>query len=551
VQQHGYWAAGFLSYEAAPAFDPAFRTPPPGPAPLLWFGLFPPPRIVDRPETIARRAEGPDLLRLGSWQSSVDWPTYRGAINQIKQAIAAGETYQVNYTLRLRATFDGRPWPLFLDLAHAQKGRLAAYVETEWLAICSASPELFFSLNGRRLVSRPMKGTVGRGRTLAEDEERAAWLKASDKNRAENVMIVDMIRNDMGRVARTGSVTVPALFDLERYPTVWQMTSTVQAETATPLSEIMAALFPCASITGAPKVRTMSIIARLEAEPRGVYTGCIGYMAPDRQARFNVAIRTVVVDKNRGTAEYGVGGGIVWDSDAESEYEECQVKTRILTATSRQTPLTGRSDFQLLESLLWTPDEGYFLLERHLQRLADSATYFDFSCDGRQVADTLTEFAAGLPPVNHKVRLLMDVQGTLSLSAEPARPLPVPVRLGLALEPVSVQDVALFHKTTERTVYERARAGRPDCDDVLLWNQAGQVTESTIANVVVRLDGELLTPPVFCGLLNGTFRAQLLAEGQLKEGIIRLEDLVRVEDIFLINSVRRWRPAELVPPAAQ
>jgi para-aminobenzoate synthetase/4-amino-4-deoxychorismate lyase len=293
----------------------------------------------------------------------------------------------------------------------------------------------------------------------------------------------------------------------------------------------------------------MSIIARLEREPRGIYTGCIGYLAPDRQAQFNVAIRTVVVDRQQGTAEYGVGGGIVWDSDAVSEYEECQVKARILAAMPHQVPLTARSDFQLLESLLWRPAEGYFLLDGHLQRLADSAAFFDFHCDRRRIEDRLAEYTAGLPTVPHKVRLLVNSRGAVTLSAEPIRPLTDPVRLAVAAEPVSSQDITLFHKTTERAVYERARAGRPDCDDVLLWNEAGQVTESTVANVVVRLEGELLTPPVECGLLSGVFRAQLLAEGQIKEAIVRLEDLARADAIFLINSVRGWRPGHLVGPA--
>lgn len=550
VQRYGYWAAGFLSYEAAPAFDLALQTLRPGPEPLLWFGLYRPPRFIARPEEATNAVSG-RALSPRTWRPSVDWPTYQAAIEEIKQSIAAGQTYQVNYTLRLRAAFADRPWPLFLDLAKAQRGQLAAYVETEQWAICSASPELFFSLDGERLISRPMKGTVGRGRTLVEDQQQALWLQASEKNRAENVMIVDMIRNDMGRVARTGSVNVPALFTLERFPTVWQMTSTVQAETAAPLSEIMAALFPCASITGAPKVSTMSIIARLETAPRGIYTGCIGYLAPDRRAQFNVAIRTLVVDKNQGTAEYGVGGGIVWDSVAESEYDECQVKARVLTVAMRQAPLTGRSDFQLLESFLWTPVEGYFLLDSHLQRLADSATYFDFHCDCVLVSGRLAELAAGLPANPHKVRLLVDVQGQITLQAEPIQPLAEPVRLAPALEAVSSQDITLFHKTTERATYERARVGRPDCDDVLLWNEAGQITETTTANVVIQRDGELLTPPVSCGLLNGTFRAKLLAEGRIAERIIRLDELAQSEAIYLINSVRRWRLAQLVQPDGQ
>ena len=313
-----------------------------------------------------------------------------------------------------------------------------------------------------------MKGTASRGYSWATDEASVAWLRQSEKNQAENVMIVDMIRNDMGRVATVGSVSAPRLFDVERYPTVLQMTSTVQSETQASLVEIMQALFPCASITGAPKVRTMQIIADLETEPRGVYTGSIGFIAPDRRVQFNVAIRTVVVDKTSGWAEYGVGSGIVWDSDAEDEYRECRIKASVLT----QPP----PEFDLLESLLWDPTDGYFLLERHLQRLQQAARYFVISLDADSAVQALHDYAETLPAQPHKVRLLVSQQGDISVEAAPIDPDATkrPLRLGLATDPVQTANPFLFHKTTHRTVYDQALASRPDCDDVAPVERSGR-----------------------------------------------------------------------------
>ena len=328
VEVEGLYAAGFVAYEAAPGFDSALRVQrvrEQPDLPLLWLGLF------DAPEVCSDLQDTVLAYTLGTWEPAVDRAAYRQAIAAIKELIAAGYTYQINYTFPLGAAFNGEPWPLFLQLALAQRGRYAAYVDTGRHVVCSASPELFFQRADGVLTSRPMKGTAPRGRTITEDEAQRAWLFASEKNRAENVMIVDMIRNDMGRVAEVGSVRVPVLFEVERYPTVLQMTSTVTSRTNASVADVFKALFPCASITGAPKVSAMGIIADLEPAARGVYTGAIGYLAPGGRAQFNVAIRTVVVDRQTGRATYGVGSGVVWDSDTDEEYDECLLKARVLS----------------------------------------------------------------------------------------------------------------------------------------------------------------------------------------------------------------------------
>jgi len=543
VHARRLYAAGYLAYEAAPAFDAALRVRSSSAVPLMWFGLYEHAEPIDLPAP--DRSADP----IGPWQPTVTWDEYERAINAIKDHIAAGRTYQVNYTYRLRAPFTIDPWTFFLHLAR-QQSNYAAYLDLDRWVICSASPELFFQRQGDTVLSKPMKGTAPRGKTLADDRAQLDWLHHSEKNRAENVMIVDMIRNDLGRLAQIGSVDVPRLFEVERYPTVLQMTSSVTAQIDRSFTDLLTALFPCASITGAPKVSTMKIIADLETTPRGVYTGAIGFLTPDtgptawrsagRSAQFNVAIRTVTIDREIQQAEYGVGGGIVWDSDAADEYRECEIKTRVLSSP----PI----EFDLLEALLWTPHDGYFLLDRHTARLQDSADYFGFQFDRAAWLDRLEEVRRTLPALDHKVRVALNRAGRLSISArklsEITRP-PVQ-RVAVAQQPIDSNDVFLYHKTSRRMVYDQARTEQPGCDDVLLWNERGEITESCSANVVIDLDGRLITPPIECGLLSGTFRSELLAQGKIVERVISIEMLRRAARVWLINSVRKWMDVELI-----
>lgn len=535
VQRYGIYAAGFLSYEAAPAFDSALCTRPPSSFPLLWFGLYSKPDAIELP--LANAVQAVNSL---PFVPSIGRSAYKQSISQIKTFIANGDTYQVNYTFRLQWPFTGDTWEFFLNLVRAQRADYAAYIDTGRYVICSASPELFFQLDGRLLLVRPMKGTAARGRTLEEDSAIAQWLHHSEKNRAENVMVVDMMRNDMGRISETGSVCVRSLFDIERYPTLWQMTSTVTSMTDASFCDIMVSLFPSASITGAPKPRTMQIIAELETTPRHIYTGCIGFIAPGRKAQFNVAIRTVLIDKDTGEAEYGIGGGIVWDSVSAEEYLECQIKARVL--------LERHPPFSLLETMLWTPENGYFLIDEHLQRLGDSAAYFGITLDLADVREQLKELAAFHFDRPHKARLLVAQDGAISCESSPLDDSEKhhPVQLRLAPTPVDSSNPFLYHKTTNRRIYDDARNACPDCDDVILWNERGEITETCVGNVVVMRDGQLITPPVSCGLLPGTFRTRLMDEGKITEGVLKVEDLKKCNNIFVINSLRTWRRAFLM-----
>ena len=356
-------------------------------------------------------------------------------------------------------------------------------------------------------------------------------MRHSAKNQAENVMIVDMVRNDLGRLAEPGSVEARARFTTERYESVWQLTSTVTARTRAGWSQILAKLFPAASITGVPKVSTMRIITELETTPRHLYTGCIGYVGPGRRARFNVAIRTLVMDRETGRSEYGVGGGVVWDSTAEGEYAEAMLKANALTVT---TP-----PFALFETLLWTPAQGYFLRARHVRRLLTSADYFGFVDDRVRIEEYLEALAKDFKEPR-RVRLVLAIDGGLTHEEARFEPRPSTTVLAvrLAAKPVNSRDVFLFHKTTHRAVYEQARASVPACDEVLLHNEQGELTEFTLGNLVVESAGQRWTPPVECGLLAGTFRAHLLETGQIRERKIRVEEIGHWETFYRINSVR-------------
>ena len=546
----GLWVAGFVAYEAAPGFDPALQVreraagDPFGRLPLAWFAMF-----ERREETALPEPQSdPEPTRPGSWRPSVGRNDYDRAIAAIHERIAAGDTYQVNHTLRLRSQVQGDDRGLYRDLCFAQRGAYAGYLNLGRYRVLSASPELFFHRDGDILTTRPMKGTAPRGRWPEEDEAIADALRGSVKDRAENAMIVDLLRNDLGRVARPGSVAWSDVFDLERYETVWQLTSTVSAEVrpGVGLTDAFRGLFPCGSVTGAPKVETMQIIAQLEDSPRGVYCGAVGYLAPEGSgapaARFNVAIRTVVVDAETGAAEYGVGGGITWDSRAGTEYEEVVAKAKVLTAR--------RPRFDLAETIRFDPRQGGFVhLDLHIARLSGSAGYFGFAFDERMVREALSRATADLGDRPARVRVSLDRKGIPTVGIGPLPPASAPVRVALDVDaPVDPADPMLFHKTTLRRRYEEASARHPDADEVLMTNIRGELTESTIANVAVLRDGTWLTPPLDCGLLPGVGREVALAEGDLREEVIRVEDLDTVEALELVSAVRGRRRVELMQP---
>jgi para-aminobenzoate synthetase / 4-amino-4-deoxychorismate lyase len=544
ARQRGLHAVGFVTYEAAAGFEPKHVTHPPGRLPLAWFALFA--HVHDAGSSaIPAPCQAPPLSDL-DWRPTVDAAAHGEKVATIRRYIAAGDTYQVNLTYRLRTTLPVRPGVidgLFQTMIRHQPDGYGALIETDQWALCSASHELFFSRQGPHLTSRPMKGTARRGGSPAEDAERARWLRESMKNRAENLMITDMVRNDLGRLAEAGSVRAAHLFQLEAHPTLWQMTSTVTATTDAPLAAIFGALFPAASITGAPKRRTMEIIRDLESAPREIYTGAIGLIEPGGDAQFSVAIRTAWVDKRTRRIEYGVGGGIVWDSDAAEEYQETLTKSRILIPGSTPAPADG---YSLLETLRWERTGGYALLERHLSRLRRTAARFDRQLAEHDLRAELARLEQQLPSLAHRVRLLVDAEGRVTAEAAPLDPAARPTRVILAEEAASVVDNPfVLHKTTNRAIYDEARrevSRVPGADDVLLLNERGEVTEATIANLVVDLNGHLFTPPISCGLLPGIYRQHLLETGLVSERVLLPADVRSARAIYLVNSLRgMWR----------
>ncbi|MEP7059482.1 MAG: aminodeoxychorismate synthase component I [Actinomycetota bacterium] len=540
----GLWVAGFVAYEAAPGFDPSLAVrrradgDPFARLPLAWFAMFERREDSSLPEPRDGATDAPE-----AWKPSIERAVYAEAISRIRRNIAAGETYQINYTLRLRSQIQGNERGLYRDLCFAQRGGHAAYLNIGRYRICSASPELFFQLDGTTITTKPMKGTAPRGRWPAEDDEQARCLVSSEKERAENAMIVDLLRSDLGRIARTGSVRWSEVFAAERYETIWQLTSTVSAELGEGIGapEVFAALFPSGSITGAPKVRSMEIIADLEDAPRGVYCGAVGYLAPPGaagpRASFNVAIRTVLVDGETRAAEYGVGGGITWDSSAGAEYEETVAKARVLT--QRRPP------FDLLETMRRDPGRPIHELGEHLERLSGSADYFGYRLDLEALRKGLAEAGAGAErPVRVRVRLPRD--GRFEIAATHMDEGDgSPVLVEIDDDPVDPADPMLFHKTSLRGRYEAAAARHPDAGDVILVNSRGEVTESTIANLAARIDGTWCTPPLDCGLLPGTGRAALIASRTFQERVITVAELRGAGAIELISSTRGRRPAEL------
>ena len=537
----GFHAAGFISYEAATGLNRTLVTRPPGDFPLLWFGIFKERLAASEPSTAIAADKGEYMI--SDPEFSLSRNAYGAAVDRIKEYIAAGDTYQVNFTMRQRFRFRGGEKSFYLDLCRSQRAPYCAFIDLGRYCVLSASPELFFRLMGDTLTTRPMKETAKRGRWPEEDREIVRNFRTDAKEQAENLMIVDLLRNDMGIVSETGSVGVTSLFDVETLETIHQMTSTITSrlKRETGLAEIFRALFPCGSVTGAPKRRTMEIIAELEDSPRSIYTGCIGYLSPGREAVFSVAIRTVLIDREKGTGELGLGGGITWDSKARSEYEECLAKGRFA--------LMRVPEFRLLESLLFDDAHGYFLMDRHLNRLSTSAAFFGFALDPAEVREALVNHSLPLKGL-HKVRLLLSRNGFFTVESERIQETLAnqTVAVAFAGSRVDSANVFLFHKTDNRSFYHAELAKRPDCEEVVFLNEHGHVTEGANSNIVVRIGGQLCTPPLDSGLLPGTFRQELIETGIITERVITGPELEGAEEIFLINSVRKWRKARLASP---
>ena len=535
----GAWCLGFVRYEAAAAFDPALVTHA-ADGPLAWFAAY----SEALPWTEGEPTAAPDgAAAQVDWQSTLTRADFDKAMARIHEAIASGAFYQVNYTAPLHGELlQGTPETLFDALLRAQPGGYAACIDTGEEQVLSVSPELFFDWDGEHILARPMKGTAPRGATPEQDAALAQALRSAPKERAENVMVVDLLRNDLSRIAQPFSVKVPRLFHTQALPSVWQMTSDVQAITRpeTRLADVFSALFPCGSITGAPKVAAMQMIHDLEPHARGVYCGALGVLRPTGAGRmhatFNVPIRTVVL---RGSeAVCGIGSGITSGAQADGEWREWLHKSAFVERAS--------APFALLETLA-LEDGVWRHLPEHLQRLQDAAAHFSYPWSQR-VAQSLAAVAAAQPRGLWRVRLQLDAQGEATAEAFACAPTPAPVRLQLAAAPLQdrwAHGQFVRYKTTRRAHYDAFTPSDPLVFDTLLFNEQREITECTRGNIAALIDGQWVTPPLACGLLPGVGRAVALRAGRVREAVLHLDDVPRVAAWAFLNSLRGWLAAEL------
>lgn len=532
ASKDGFYVAGYISYEAWQAFLPTKSHERSSNMPLLWFGVF-------------DKAHGPNELdmtedyHVDQWQMNQSKAAYNQAFHEIMAAIRSKHIAQINYTVTFKTNFSGNAFRFYHDLKAAQQSDFSAYLDTGDHHILSASPEMFYQQKGKQITVRPMKGTIHRGKTFSEDLANKMWLQRSEKNKYENKLTSDLMQDELKSIVHVDSLRVTNPFQVEKYPTVYQMTSTISGDLLPSVTfpKIIEALFPCGSIAGTPKRASMEVITALETNPRGVYCGAIGYLTPDNEAVFNVPIRTVVIDKETKRARYGAGGAITAQSKLEEEYNEILTKTEILH--------TRQPAFELLETF-GLHKGTYLVYENHLKRLKESASYFDFTIDITAIENALADFRKSYPVGKWIVRLVAWKDGRFTTEINPLLPFETQ-NVRLAKAPIDRNNTLMYHKTTERSMYAVHRNDlNQDVCDALLWNSRHEVTEFTIGNIVVELNGKLVTPPITCGALPGTFRQQLLDEGTIEECVILIDDIKQCKHIWLINSVRKWIPVQMI-----
>lgn len=520
----GHWVAGYISYQAANGLYPRLCVPGHASVPLVWLAVY-----AARNELPPTGSE--HTYSVGEWTPGMSKQEHSRRVTSIKDAISQGISYQVNLTFPSSAKFTGSTNGLFTDMLAAQPTSYAAHIDAGDFQVLSVSPELYLSTVGRTVQTKPMKGTAPRGRHPSEDLAHARDLRNSEKEQASNVMVVDLLRNDLGRIAEQGTVNVPALFETERHPTVWQLTSTIEAQLRDGVGvvDLLTATFPSGSVTGAPKVSTMELIAEHETAPRDVYCGAIGYIAPGWEtSEFSVAIRTGVV--RDGSFTYHSGGGITADSESSAEYEECLWKTRVVTK-KRQVP-------DLIETMAYLPGEGIALLGRHLNRLAGSAALWGIPFDLNRIQRSLYRIDLAHSAT---VRLVLRWDGSVEVRSRPLPAVDEPVRLVMSETVVDPEDALWFHKTDDRSRYPHTENGT----EAVLTNVEGEVTETNISNIMARFAETWTTPPMSSGCLPGVFRSKMLDDGLVVERPMTIDELGEAEELAVTNAVRGWRKAVL------
>jgi len=528
-QEQGYYVVGYVSYEAAPAFEEKLAVHK---APLLgeYLLYF---TVHDRVETSSIPLTYEEVDLSSKWQEVTSATDYEKAIAQTHHHLRQGDTYQVNYTVQLKQDLSANPFAIYNRMVVEQEAGYNAYVEHDEMAVISMSPELFFEQNDRELTTRPMKGTTQRGVTNQEDLEQASWLEQDPKNRSENMMIVDLLRNDMNRISEVGSEHVERLCQVEQYSTVWQMTSTIKSQLRpdVDLVAIFRSLFPCGSITGAPKIATMDIIKDLEPQPRGVYCGTIGLLLPNGRRIFNVAIRTIQLYK--GQAIYGVGGGITWDSTWESEYREVHQKAAVL--------YRKQARFQLITTGKIS-QKNLLFEDQHLERLTKASRYFSYPFDPENLRQKIEEECQACDShQDYRLRITLSKSGEMELSRQILSPLsPSFCKAKLCLQEADLQQAFTYFKTTHRPHLSLGE------QEIIYHNAAGELLETSIGNIVLKIAGKLYTPPTSLGILPGIYRQHLLETGQVEEKVLTVPDLNQAEAVYGCNAVRGLYELEVI-----
>jgi len=529
----GFWLCGYFSYEFGYFLEPALQHLIKEPKkPLVWLGVCRQPINIKEKDFSFKSRQKPEYT-IKNAKPSISRKEYNEKIKRIKYYLKEGLTYQVNYTFKVDFGFKGNAFSFYRDLARVQPTAYSAFIDTKSEKIISVSPELFFRIEKDTMWSRPMKGTIERGKSSQEDLRAKEVLAKDLKTRAENVMIVDLLRNDLGRVAR--KVWVPDLFSIEKHRTLYQMTSTVKSQLRKDieLKDIFLSLFPCGSVTGAPKIKTMEIIEEIEKQKRNIYTGAIGYISPDRKACFNVAIRTICLRGKKG--DLGIGGGIVYDSKPKAEYDEAILKAKFF--------LKKFPKIKLIESIR-LKDKKYWLLNLHLKRLKSSAEYFSIPINISKIKTALSEqIVKGFL----KVRVVVDTEGGFNIERIPLDKLKKPVKVKISKRKVNPRNSFLYHKTTKRGFYdkERGKAKSQGFFDVLFTNKKGELTEGAISNIFILKNKKLYTPKLECGLLVGVLRESLLESKRAEEKVLHLKDLKEADRVYIGNSVRGLIEAKL------
>jgi para-aminobenzoate synthetase/4-amino-4-deoxychorismate lyase len=524
----GYWVAGYFTYEFGYFFEPELFKHFDHKEPLAWVGVCKNPKTY-KAQKVKYAQNNKHFYEIKNIHPNIDGKEYSAGIKKIKKHLGEGNTYQVNYTFKMKFDFKGDPLGMYLDLRRVQPTSYLGLINIGQEKILSFSPELFFKIDKGKITSKPMKGTLSRGASLEKEKEGIEKFKKNEKIRAENIMIVDLLRNDIGRISK--KVDTESLFNIEKHNTLYQMTSTINGKLRKKISmcDIFAALFPCGSVTGAPKIRTMQITQELEKEPRGIYTGAIGYISPERKACFNVAIRTAVIRGNQG--ELGVGGGIVYDSDEQEEYKEALLKAKFL--------IQGDIPFSLIETIKWDKNKGYVFLKEHLRRLQSSCQYFSIPLNIQNLRNSLSKYEKGFKE-DTRVRVLIDKDAEIVIEHQPLLTIKTPHKIMISSKRVDKNNIFLYHKTTQRNLYESEleKARNKGFLEVIFLNQNGEITEGSFTNIFIEKNGQLFTPPIRSGLLNGIYRQHLLQQHIAQERVMTINDLKIANKIYVCNSLR-------------